>query len=60
MFMQQLKDSQNLVECVCRKLKTIKIMPNVYVVGKTLSKPCEMLVSQVKDGQNHTKCVGSK
>ena len=32
-------------------------MLNVYVVGKELSKPCEMCMYQVKDYQNHAICV---
>ena len=34
-------------------------MLNVYVIGKTLSKPCEMCMKQVKDYQNHAICVCS-
>ena len=30
---------------------------NVYLVGKALSKPCEMCVQQVKDYQSHGICV---
>ena len=32
-------------------------MLNVYVVGKELSKRCEMCMCQVKDNQNHAICV---
>ena len=49
MFMMQVKDYQNHTECVCSKRKTIKIMLNVYVVGKVVSKPCEMCIQYVKD-----------
>ena len=34
-------------------------MVNVYVVGKPLSKACEMSMQQVKDYQNHAICVWS-
>ena len=59
MFMQQVKDYQNRLECVCSKRNTIKIMLNVYVVGKALSKPCEMCIQNVKNYQNQAICLCS-
>ena len=38
MCMQQVKQYQNHAKCIGSKEKTIKIMLNVYIVGKTLSK----------------------
>ena len=62
MFMQYVKVYQNHVECVCNKRNTMKIMLNVYVVGKALSKPCKMCIQQVKDYQNWAigACSGEK
>ena len=59
MFMKYVKDYKNHVECVCSKRKTIKIMLNVYVVGKVVSKPCEMCIQYVKDYQNRAISVCS-
>ena len=36
--MQYVKDYQNLAICVCGIKNTIKIMLNMYVVGKGLAK----------------------
>ena len=40
MCMQQIEDYQNPAICVSSIEKTIKIMLNVYVVGKQLEKQC--------------------
>ena len=38
--MYEIKDYENHVKCECNKEKTTKIMLNVYVVNRKLSKSC--------------------
>ena len=49
----------NDAKCVCKKKKSIKIMPYMYVVGKKLSKSEYMSMQEVKNYQNHAKFVCS-